>query len=321
MQRHRRSHNRLGFAVQLALVRDLGRPLRLEESLPDAVVEAVADQLGVEPAIFELYARRDGTRREYAGEIAALLDLRSMRQADYRGSIQAAAACAAGTDRGEPIARAVVADLKERRITMPPPALVERLALAGRALARQQSHRDLIRDLGEAQRAALEALLTERAEDGRTLHGWISEAPEGPTLKNLAGVARASRYCAGSAWTRRGGVTVHANRYAILAREARILPARELLRLAPERRLATLVAFVVERQAALTDLGVEMFDKLVGTVRRRADKQHEDNLLAQAKTLAGVAADHAVLGRPCWMHARTAAALRTPLSGRWGGTA
>ena len=41
---------------------------------------------------------------EHAGEIAALLDLRGMRQADYRTSIRAAAACAAGTDRGEPIA-------------------------------------------------------------------------------------------------------------------------------------------------------------------------------------------------------------------------
>jgi len=115
-RRHRRSHNRLGFAVQLALVLDLGRPLRLDEVLPGAVVEAVADQLGVEPALFELYTRRDGTRREHAGEIAALLDLRPMRQADYRASIRAAAACAAGTDRGEPIARAVVEDLKERRI-------------------------------------------------------------------------------------------------------------------------------------------------------------------------------------------------------------
>ena len=28
---HRRSHNRLGFAIQLALVRDLGRPLRAGE--------------------------------------------------------------------------------------------------------------------------------------------------------------------------------------------------------------------------------------------------------------------------------------------------
>ncbi len=249
--RHRRSHNRLGFAVQLALVRDLGRPLRLEETLPDAVVEAVADQLGVEPAVFELYARRDGTRREHAGEIAALLDLRPMRQADYRASIRAAAACAAGTDRGEPIACAVVADLKERRITMPPPALVERLALAGRALARRQSHHDLIRGLGDEQRAALEALLTERAEDGRTLHGWIGEVPEGPTLKSLAGVAARLEVLRRIRLDEERRRTVHANRYAILAREARILPARELLRFAPERRLA---AFAIERQASLTDL-------------------------------------------------------------------
>jgi len=44
-RRHRRIHNRLGFAVQLALVRDLGRPLRPGEVLPDALVEVVAEQL------------------------------------------------------------------------------------------------------------------------------------------------------------------------------------------------------------------------------------------------------------------------------------
>ncbi len=255
----------------------LGRPLRLEESLPDAVVEAVADLaqialrfrwLGVEPAVFELYARRDGTRREHAGEIAALLDLRPMRQADYRASIRAAAACAAGTDRGEPIARAVMADLKERRITMPL-ALVERLALAGRALARRQSHRDLIRGLDDEQRAALETLLTARADDCRTLHGWIGEAPEGPMLKNLAGVTARLDVLRRIRLDEERRRMVHADRYAILARmvgpEACILPARELLRFAPERRLAMLAAFTIERQAALTDLAVEMFDKLART--------------------------------------------------------
>jgi TnpA family transposase len=296
-RRHRRSHNRLGFAVQLALVRDLGRPLRLDEAPPAAVVEAVADQLGIEPAVFALYARRDGTRREHAGEIAALLDLRGMRQADYRASIRAAATCAAGTDRGEPIARAVIEDLKERRITVPAPALVERLALAGRARARRQSHRDLARGLDDAQRVLLEVLLTDRAEDGRTLHGWIAEAREGPTLKNLAGVTARLEVLRRIRIDDERRHTVHANRYAILAREARILPARALLRLAVERRLATLTAFVIERQAVLTDLAVEMFDKLVGSARRTAERRHEESLLAQAEVLAAVAQDHAALGR------------------------
>lgn len=70
-RRHRRRHNRLGFAVQLALMHDLGRPLRVDEQLSTAVIEAVAEQLGVEPGEFDLYARRDETRREHAGEIAA----------------------------------------------------------------------------------------------------------------------------------------------------------------------------------------------------------------------------------------------------------
>jgi TnpA family transposase len=54
---HRRSHNRLGFAIQLALVRDLGRLLRTGEVPPQAVVSVVADQLGVDPAVFGLYRR------------------------------------------------------------------------------------------------------------------------------------------------------------------------------------------------------------------------------------------------------------------------
>jgi TnpA family transposase len=50
-RRHRRRHNRLGFAVQLALMRDLGRSLRVEEQLPAAVIDVVAEQLGVEPRV------------------------------------------------------------------------------------------------------------------------------------------------------------------------------------------------------------------------------------------------------------------------------
>jgi TnpA family transposase len=76
---HRRSHNRLGFAIQLALVRDLGRPLRAGDAPPQAIISVVADQLGIEPAVFGLYAQREETRREHAREIVAALGLRAVR--------------------------------------------------------------------------------------------------------------------------------------------------------------------------------------------------------------------------------------------------
>lgn len=282
-RRHRRHHNRLGFGVQLALVHDLGRPLRPDEPLPGAVVDAVAEQLGVELGAFALYARRDETRREHAGEIIAYLGLRTISQADYRSAIAAGAAAAVGTERGEPIVRAILDELKVRRIIAPPAALVERFALAGRAMARRQAYRGLVRGLGPETRKRLEALLATRVEDdGRTLHGWIGEAPEGPKLKNLAAVVDRLRCLRPIALPDDHRKVVHANRYGIIAREAKITHARALLRFSSERRLATLVAFVIERQAALTDLAIEMFDRLLGTAHRRAETSRKARLLDRA---------------------------------------
>lgn len=296
-KRHRRAHNRLGFAVQLALVHDLGRPLRAKEELPAAVIEVVADQLGIAPAVFEVYAQRDATRREHVGEIVTHLRLRTIQQPDYRAAILAAAASAAGTEKGEAIVRAILDDLKARRIIVPGASLVERFALVGRAWARRQAYRDLVRHLDPPTREQLEALLTTQTEQGRTVHGWISEVPEGPKLKNLVGVvARLDilrRIGIPDDWRK----AIHANRYGLLAREAKITHARGLLRFSSERRLATLVAFVIERQAALTDLAIEMFDKLLGTAHRRAETSRRERLVGQAQTLTEVARTHLVLGR------------------------
>lgn len=110
---HRRSHNRLGFAIQLALVRDLGRTLRAGEIPPEAVITVVAEQLDIDPAVFTLYAQREETRREHAREIVSALELRSVRSSDYRMLIIAATREAATTEKGLPITRAVINKLKD----------------------------------------------------------------------------------------------------------------------------------------------------------------------------------------------------------------
>ena len=296
--RRRRPQNRLGFAVQLTLVRDLGRTLRAGEQLPPAVIDVVADQLGADPEAFDLYAGRDETRREHAAEIAALLGLRTIAQADYRAAIAVGAAVAAATERGVPIVTGVVEHLKSHCILVPRPALVERLALAGRAQARREAHRALARGLDGATRAALQALLTERAEGGdRTVFGWIGEAPEGPTQRNLTGAVERLRRLRAIAVPDERRHAVHANRYGLIAREAKVTSARELLKLREERRMAVLVVFVIERRAALTDLGVEMWSRMIAAAHRRAEASREARRLARAEALEVFARNHLLL---CW---------------------
>lgn len=189
-KRHRRSHHRLGFAVQLAFVRDRGPPLadrRSSAGLPAAVIDTVAEQIGIDPVVFALYAKREETRREHTREIIAALSLRPVRSPTIAAFIAAATRTATGTERGEPIVRAIIETLKINGILIPGADRIERLALAGRAAARREAHRDLIRGLDAATCATLDNLLTETV-DHRTVFGWIAEAPEGVKLKNLKGM-------------------------------------------------------------------------------------------------------------------------------------
>ena len=84
----RRTVNRLGFAIQLCLLRYPGQGLGPGEHPPEAMIVFVAHQLGVSPAAFADYALRDQTRREHAVELQKHLRLRSFRLADWRACLQ-----------------------------------------------------------------------------------------------------------------------------------------------------------------------------------------------------------------------------------------
>ena len=167
--------------------------------------------------------------------------------------------------------------------------------MAGRAAARRQAHRELIRDLEQSSIEALDQLLVERTGD-RSHVGWIAEAPEGMKLKNLKGLIARLDVLHVAAISDERRKTIHANRYGIIARDARILHAREIRRLTSERRYATMTAFVIERQAAITDLAIDMFCKLIGSTRRKAEISHKERRLREADVLDGVALDHLKLG-------------------------
>jgi Domain of unknown function (DUF4158) len=65
----RRIGNRLGFAVQLCLLRHPGQNLGFGERPPEAMIAFVARQVGALPTAFADYALRDQTRREHAVEL------------------------------------------------------------------------------------------------------------------------------------------------------------------------------------------------------------------------------------------------------------
>ena len=123
IRRRREDRNRLGFAVQLALVRHPGLTLaQVLAQQPGAdlapLVAFVAEQLEL-PAEWDRYALREQTMTDHAREVAAALDLRPPVRTDLAMMVEAAATAAWATDAGAVIAVGVVTALREAGIMLP----------------------------------------------------------------------------------------------------------------------------------------------------------------------------------------------------------
>ena len=294
IRQRRRVANRLGFAVNLAYLRFPGRVPGVDEAPPADMLAFIAAQVGCEAAEFAGYARREETRWEHLGELQAYLAARPFRHDDKRAVAHVAIEQATGSDRGDAIVSAMIEHLRERRILLPAAVTVEKIAFAARALARKRAYKNLVEGLLPETITNLEALLVVSDEQDRTRLAWVREWPEAPRQRNL--VALVERLQA----VRKLGVgsdrekRIHRARYAAIAREISVLVPRDIWRFDAPRRLATLVVFAREMEAILTDAALAMFDRMLGSIFRRADRAHKDNVVDRAKTLD--ASTRALLG-------------------------
>jgi len=104
IERRREDRNRLGFAVQLALVRQPGLTLGQILAQPGIdltpFVDFIAEQLKLPASEFDGYAAREQTMTDHAGDVAKALGLRSATRADLVLMIDAAAIAAWATRPG-----------------------------------------------------------------------------------------------------------------------------------------------------------------------------------------------------------------------------
>ncbi|MBS0503142.1 MAG: Tn3 family transposase [Proteobacteria bacterium] len=295
--RRRRPANRIGFAVQLCYLREPGRALRADETPPMSMLGLLAEQLACTLSDFDLYADRSPTLREHRAQAEAWLGMRPFLAPDRRTLFEIAVDAAASTDRGEAIVMAMVRAMRDNNVTLPASDTFERIALVARARMRKSAYAGIARDLSAEQKDNLAQLLVAGRGPGRTTLTWLREYPESPSASNLASVIDRLEITRSLAIEPNRARTIHANRYAVMAREAAIMSAQHLSRLDEVRRIATLCAFALEMEVALTDAAVFMMEKMIGSMFRRAARTRSDRLVEEAGRLKGIGKIYAALGR------------------------
>ena len=282
----RGARNQLGFALQLCLLRYPGFGLRIDNPVPQDLLNYLAHQLNVPPEVFRDYSRRHQTRLDHAGELAEILDLRTFTSGDFRAAVDIAAEAARDTDKGGLIVTAILNSLRSAKIILPSPETIKRVGLAGRAKARKQAATALVAGLDPAQITAIDALLVNDHDLGNSRLAWLRNMPESPSAGNMNELLKRLTFVRTLELDANAATVVHEHRFRQMVREGAAAPAFVLSDYGPRRRRAILVAQMLDLEARLSDGALAMFDKLVGSMFARARKRQERRYQATTRDVA-----------------------------------
>ena len=282
-------HNRLGLALQLCLMHYPGRGWRSGETLPPSFVSFVAQQVDVHPSALADYLQRDTTRREHSVEAQRLLSLHAADRHDRRAALKAAISAAASTDKGLPIAEAIIAAFRERCALIPTADTLDRIGRAGRAVARRQMEAALLEGFTSDGLAALDGLLVIDPAIRQSRFAWLRVTPEAPSEKNLVALLERLTFVRsfGLDPQRRG--RIHPDRWEQLVREGAVTPSWLAEDFNAGRRHSLIAAQLIELISKLTDATITMFCRLIARLftktKARQDQRHLDARKETARLL------------------------------------
>ena len=254
--------NRLGFAVQLALLRHPGFSTT-DDTHTANLVAFMAAQIDVPASALADYGARGQTASDHARTLMADMGVRPSAEADFLPMIEMAAVAAWATDKGVPIAFAIVDGLRSARVLLPTLGRLERAGIAGRARALMRTYAALLEAAPPDQLTKLDALL-EVSDAGVTPLAWVRDVATAPRAENVRGLIERLRFVRAVGIEGEASARVHPDRFRQLAREGRVSSAQLLASYTSARRRATLAALLIDLEARLTDAALEMADRMIG---------------------------------------------------------
>ena len=292
----RGAHNRLGFAVQLCALRYPGRLLTEGATPPDMMLRFLANQVDAAPSDFDRYGRGTETGRRHAAELLGHLSLRRASVQDRRAVMAKLENQALDQDDPGYLLAEMVAGFREAGCTLPSLATMERDCRDLIARTRRTVWTRLTAGLDAEQTAALDALLTDRADQRVSVLAWLRHAPQAARPGQIGSVFDRLERIRAVGIDRARRDLVPRRRFETLVEEARRVPVQHLAgRYGALRRRALLIAAAIDLEETLTDHGLDLMGRFLGNLFNRSDHAHAAGMQSRGKAIAEQLRMHAAL--------------------------
>ena len=285
VRRCRGDQNRLGYALMLCYLRHPGRPLKTNERPPSALVSFVAAQIDALPEAIDEYLAVERNRQRHAIELQDQLGLRPFGARPAAELSAWLLPHAIENDRLAYLAGLAMEECRRRRIIVPSAGALERLCVEARLHARREVHRRLTDGLSAEQRLQLDSLTQRRQDTSQSWLSWMRQMPEAAKPMAMLGLIERLETVRLSRLDAARGHRVHQARLAQLVREASRTTVQNVAGFERQRRHATLVAVSLDLAADLTDKAIDLFDRLIGAMFRKAEARHARDFQADGRAI------------------------------------
>ncbi len=158
-------------------------------------------------------------------------------------------------------------------------------AIAVRYRARREIERRPTDGLSAEQLRRLDALTNRRSEAAHSWLAWLRQMPEATKPTAMLGLIERLNHVRAIGLDPARAHRVHQARLAQLARETSRTTAQHIAGYEPRRRHAALTAAVLDLISSLTDQATDLFERLMGTMFRKAEGRYARSFQDDARAI------------------------------------
>ena len=272
VRQRRRESNKLGYAVQLTVLKHLGRSLRQDEPPPREVQAYLADQLRLDPASYALYAGENITRNEHFALLCRRFGYVELSRALSHELRDWLLPTAVLIDQPFPLMAILIDELRRRKILTPRLKVLERLIGVARIRADQHVYTLLNLPLKMDLATRVDALLEPQDGESVSRLAWLSRPVGAPKARHLLTLLDKLAFVRTFPVQDHPAAHLPQSRLEQLAQEGRRISASHLAAFEPQRRRATVMARLLDLSRTLTDEVLDMHDRLMVSLIRAGEQ-------------------------------------------------
>jgi TnpA family transposase len=284
IKRHRRDHNKLGFALQLCVLRFPGWTLSDVHHIPGCVVNYIAKQLQINAKEIRTYAEREQTKHEHLEEIRKEYGFQNFTIREYRIVSQVLLRYALENGNALHLIQIAIEELRKKKIILPAMTTIERMVWEVRRRAEEKIFRLLSSSLTMEHIEKLNQLLLPMEDSPKTYLAWLREIPSSYSPDPFLKVVEKLEYIRNLQLKIDTG-DLHPNRLRQLSKIGSRYEPHSFRRFDDSKKYAILVVYLLELIQDLTDQAFEIHDRQIMSLLSKGRKTQEERQKQNGKSI------------------------------------